>query len=147
MVRMNPDLLMGRDLQKTAAANLFMVFGEPEIECRKDGDKVVVEVKGVDVYDPIRDEVRSRDVDQIYLWMIDTNYDGKSFFMRHCYFLGEQKPYEKLKRDLKAEIDEATWETLYQRVSRPFDLPTTGRIAVKVINDYGDEAMKVIEVK
>jgi len=147
MVRMNPDLLMGRDLQKTAAANLFMVFGEPEIECRKDGDKVVVEVKGVDVYDPIRDEVRSRDVDQIYLWMIDTNYDGKSFFMRHCYFLGEQKPYEKLKRDLKAEIDEATWETLYQCVSRPFDLPTTGRIAVKVINDYGDEAMKVIEVK
>jgi len=147
MVRMNPDLLMGRDLQKTAAANLFMVFGEPEIECRKDGDKVVVEVKGVDVYDPIRDEVRSRDVDQIYLWMIDTNYDGKSFFMRHCYFLGEQKPYEKLKRDLKAEIDEATWETLYQRVSRPFDLPITGRIAVKVINDYGDEAMKVIEVK
>jgi adenine-specific DNA-methyltransferase len=147
MVRMNPDLLMGRDLQKTDAANLFMVFGEPEIECRKDGGKIVVEVKGVDVYDPIRDEVRSRDVDQIYLWMIDTNYDGKSFFMRHCYFLGEQKPYEKLKRDLKAEIDEATWETLYQRVSRPFDLPTTGRIAVKVINDYGDEAMKVIEVK
>jgi adenine-specific DNA-methyltransferase len=147
MVRMNPDLLMGRDLQKTAAANLFMVFGEPEIDCRKDGGKIVVEVKGVDVYDPIRDEVRSRDVDQIYLWMIDTNYDGKSFFMRHCYFLGDQKPYEKLKRDLKAEIDEATWETLYQRVSRPFDLPTSGRIAVKVINDYGDEAMKVIEVK
>lgn len=147
MVRMNPDLLMGQDLKKTAAANLFMVFGEPEIECRRDGGKVIVEVKGVDVYDPIRDEVRSRDVDQIYLWMIDTNYDGKSFFMRHCYFLGDQNPYEKLKRDLKAEIDEATWETLYQRVSRPFDLPTTGRIAVKVINDYGDEAMKVIEVK
>jgi adenine-specific DNA-methyltransferase len=147
MVRMNPDLLMGRDLQKTAAANLFMVFGEPEIDCRKKGNKIVVEVKGVDVYDPIRDEVRSRDVDQIYLWMIDTNYDGKSFFMRHCYFLGDQKPYEKLKRDLKAEIDETTWETLYQRVSRPFDPPTTGRIAVKVINDYGDEAMKVIQVE
>jgi adenine-specific DNA-methyltransferase len=147
MVRMNPDLLMGRDLRKTASANLFMVFGEPEIIWKRDDEKIVVEVKGVDVYDPIKDEIRSRSTDQIYLWMIDSNYDGKSFFMRHCYFLGEQEPYEKLKRDLKADIDEEVWETLYKTTSRPFDPPSTGRIAVKVINDYGDEAMKVIEIK
>jgi adenine-specific DNA-methyltransferase len=147
MVRMNPDLLMGRDLRKTASANLFMVFGEPEVIWKRDDEKIVVEVKGVDVYDPIKDEIRSRSTDQIYLWMIDTNYDGKSFFMRHCYFLGEQEPYEKLKRDLKADIDEEVWETLYKTTSRPFDPPSTGRIAVKVINDYGDEAMKVIEIK
>jgi adenine-specific DNA-methyltransferase len=147
MVRMNPDLLMGRDLRKTASANLFMVFGEPEIIWKRDGEKIVVEVKGVDVYDPIKDEIRSRSTDQIYLWMIDSNYDGKSFFMRHCYFLGEQEPYERLKRDLKADIDEEVWETLYKTTSRPFDPPSTGRIAVKVINDYGDEAMKVIEIK
>jgi adenine-specific DNA-methyltransferase len=147
MVRMNPDLLMGRDLRKTASANLFMVFGEPEIDWKRRDGKIVVEVKGVDVYDPLRDEIRSRSTDQIYLWMIDTNYDGKSFFMRHCYFLGEQEPYEKLKRDLKADINEEAWETLYQTTSRPFDAPSTGRIAVKVINDYGDEAMKVIEIR
>jgi adenine-specific DNA-methyltransferase len=147
MVRMNPDLLMGRDLRKTASANLFMVFGEPEIDWKRQDGKIVVDVKGVDVYDPLRDEIRSRSTDQIYLWMIDTNYDGKSFFMRHCYFLGEQEPYEKLKRDLKADINEEAWATLYKTTSRPFDAPSTGRIAVKVINDYGDEAMKVIEIK
>ena len=110
------------------------------------GDEVIVEIHGVDVYDPSTGEVRSRDTDRIALWLIDSDYDGESFFVRHAYFTGGQDPYKKLKRDLKAEIDEDAWASLYRTTSRPFPKPTTGKIAVKVINDYGDEVVKVFEV-
>jgi adenine-specific DNA-methyltransferase len=146
MVRMNTDLLMGEDLKKTGAGNLFVVSGEPDIDISEDGDKVVVEIKGVDVYDPNTDRVRSRGTDRIALWMIDTNYNGESFFVRHCYFPGGYDWYKSLKKALKAEIDEATWDTLNKTVSRPFAKPETGKIAIKVINDYGDEVMQVYDV-
>ena len=148
LVRMNVDLLMGEDLKKTGAGNLFTVFGEPDLEIRREdgsGD-VVVELHGVDVYDPTSGEVRSRDTDRIALWMIDTDYNGDSFFVRHCYFTGGGDPYKKLKTALKAEVDADAWAGLYGTVSRPFPAPSTGKIAVKVINDYGDEVMKIIEV-
>ena len=146
LVRMNADLVMGEELKKTGAGNLFTVFGEPDIEITEDGDTITVELLGVDVYDPTTGEVRSRDTDRIALWMIDSDYDGDSFFVRHAYFTGGQDPYKKLKRDLKAEIDEDAWASLYRTVSRPFAKPSTGRIAVKVINDYGDEVLQVFEV-
>ncbi|MCX6406292.1 MAG: site-specific DNA-methyltransferase [Propionibacteriales bacterium] len=146
-VRMNVDLLMGEDLKKTGAGNLFTVFGEPDIELRAAGDgKVEVELRGVDVYDPTKGSVRSASTDRIALWMIDTNYDEESFFVRHCYFTGGNDPYKRLKSALKAEIDADAWASLYSTTSRAFDKPTTGRIAVKVINDYGDEVMKVLDV-
>jgi adenine-specific DNA-methyltransferase len=107
---------------------------------------VTVEIKGVDVYDPNTDEIRSRSTDEIALWMIDTNYNGESFFVRQCYFPGGQDHYKQLRRALKTEIDEEAWESLNSVVSRPFSKPDTGKIAVKVINDYGDEVMKVFEV-
>jgi len=78
--------------------------------------------------------------------MIDTDYNEESFFVRHCYFTGGQDPLKRLKVALKAEIDEDAWASLYSTTSRPFDPPTTGKIAVKVINDYGDEVMKVFEI-
>ena len=146
LVRMNADLVMGEELKKTGAGNLFTVFGEPDIEITEDGDTITVELLGVDVYDPTTGEVRSRDTDRIALWMIDSDYDGDSFFVRHAYFTGGQDPYKKLKRDLKAEIDEDAWASLYRTVSRPFPKPSTGRIAVKVINDYGDEVLQVFDV-
>ena len=146
LVRMNADLVMGEELKKTGAGNLFTVFGEPDIEITEDGDDLVVELLGVDVYDPTTGEIRSRDTDRIALWMIDSDYDGDSFFVRHAYFTGGQDPYKKLKRDLKAEIDEDAWASLYRTVSRPFPKPSTGRIAVKVINDYGDEVLQVFDV-
>jgi len=90
--------------------------------------------------------VRSRDTDHIALWMIDTAYNEESFFVRHCYFTGGNDPYARLKRDLKADIDEDAWATLYRTVSTPFARPDTGKIAVKVINDYGDEVMQVFDV-
>ena len=147
LVRMNNDLVMGEDLKKTGAGNLFTVFGQPDIDIRTDGDEATVEILGVDVYDPTTGQVRSNDTDHIALWMIDTNYNEESFFVRHCYFTGGNDPYARLKKALKADINEDAWATLNQTTSRPFPKPETGKIAVKVINDYGDEVMQVFEVK
>jgi adenine-specific DNA-methyltransferase len=144
--RMNQDLHM-KELKKTGAGNLFVVFGEPDIAIRAlKGDQCEVEIKGVDVFDPTTGEVRASTTDDIACWFIDTDYDEESFFVRHAYFLGARDPYERLKRTLKAEIDEAAWATLYKATSRPFPKPKSGRIAVKVINHYGDEVLKVYSV-
>ena len=149
LARMNPDLAMGEELlKKTGAGNLFMVFGEPDLKVKKVKDgKITVEIKGVDVYDPTTGQIRSSSTDDIACWFIDTNYNGESFFVRHAYFLGADEPYEKLKRALRAEVDESAWSMLYSPLSKPFDAPTTAKIAVKVINHYGDEVLKVYEVK
>ncbi len=146
MVRMNADLLMGEELKKTGAGNLFTVFGEPDIDVEKTDEGHVVSIKGIDVYDPTTGEVRSNDTSQIALWMIDTNYNGDSFFVRQCYFTGGGDPYKRLKVALKADIDPDAWASLNSDVSMPFAKPETGKIAVKVINDYGDEVMKVFKV-
>jgi len=146
LVRMNADLVMGEELKKTGAGNLFTVFGEPDIEIKHDGDELRVLLHGVDVYDPNTGAIRSNDSDQIALWMIDTVYNEESFFVRHCYFTGGQDPYARLKRALKADVDQDAWASLYRTESRAFPKPETGKIAVKVINDYGDEVMKVFAV-
>lgn len=146
MVRMNADLLMGEELKKTGAGNLFTVFGEPDIDIDETDEGIVVHLRGVDVYDPTTGQVRSNDTSQIALWMIDTDYNEDSFFVRHCYFTGGNDPYKRLKIALKADIDEDAWASLYATSSRPFPKPETGKIAVKVINDYGDEVMTVFEV-
>jgi adenine-specific DNA-methyltransferase len=145
--RINADLQLGDEfLKKSGAANLFMVFGEPDLAVRKAArGRITVEIKGLDIYDPSTGEVRSHTIDEIACWFVDTNYNGESFFVRHAYFTGADQPYEKLKRALRAEVDEAAWEALYTTKSRPFDSPQTGRIAVKVINHYGDEVMKVYD--
>lgn len=150
MVRMNSELLMGEELKKTGAGNLFTVFGAPDIDLEPvasdDGPTFVAHLRGVDVYDPSTDDVRSAGIDQVALWMIDTDYDEESFFVRHCYFTGGNDPYKRLKTALKADIDPDAWDTLYRTSSRPFPAPSTGKVAIKVINDYGDEVMKVLEV-
>ena len=134
-------------LKKTGAGNLFMVFGEPDVEIttQKDG-RIVIEIKGVDVYDPTTGQIRSASTDDIACWFIDTDYNGESFFVRRAYFTGAEEPYDKLKRALRADIDEAAWSSLYSTVSRPFNKPESGKIAVKVINHYGDEVLKVFAV-
>lgn len=145
--RMNPDLTMGEELlKKTGSGNLFMVFGEPDLDVKVQSDRVTVEIRGLDIYDPTTGEIRSSSTDDIACWFIDTNYNNESFFVRHAYFTGEDKPYDKLKRVLKAEIDVAAWESLYSTTSRPFPVPDTKRFAVKVINHYGDEVLKVYDL-
>jgi adenine-specific DNA-methyltransferase len=145
--KMNPDLAMGDELlKKTGAGNLFMVFGEPDVAIAREAGRVVVEIRGVDVYDPTTGQIRSSSTDDIACWFIDTDYNGEAFFVRHAYFTGAGEPYDKLKRALRAEIDEEAWASIYSTVSRPFDVPRSGKIAVKVINHYGDEVLKVFSV-
>lgn len=172
---MNPDLAMGDELlKKTGAGNLFMIFGEPDIVIEKitppslpldkgrrpktgqpqvtattEDKMITVEIKGLDIYDPTTGQIRSHSTDDIACWfiVIDTDYNGESFFVRHAYFSGADEPYEKLKKALRAEIDEAAWSTLYSTKSRPFTMPSKGKIAVKVINHCGDEVLKVYEVR
>jgi len=163
--RMNADLHMAEDLKNTGKGNLFVIFGEPDVQVldtqgrsiRKydgkrdvievpDGEELVVKINGVDVFDPSTGEVRSDGADGIACWFIDTDYNEESFFVRHAYFLGANDPYKALKTTLKAEIDEAAWATLNSDTSRPFPKPSTRRFAVKVINHLGDEVMKVFRV-
>jgi adenine-specific DNA-methyltransferase len=145
--RMNADLHMAEDLKATGKGNLFVIFGEPDIDLIHEKDaKLRVKVKGVDVFKPQTGEVISDNADGIACWFIDTDYNEESFFVRHAYFLGANDPYSALKTTLKAEIDPEAWETLHSDTSRPFDKPSKGRIAVKVINHLGDEVMKVFRV-
>ena len=150
--RMNADLHMAGDLKNTGKGNLFVIFGEPDIDIipvhddGKEPGKIQVKVNGVDVFHPNTGEIRSDGPDGIACWFIDTDYNEESFFVRHAYFLGANDPYKALKTTLKAEIHREAWETLHSDTSRPFDRPPSGRIAVKVINHLGDEVMKVFRV-
>ena len=148
--KMNPDLHMAEDLKNTGTGNLFLIIGEPDIAdpvVLPDG-RLTVELRGMDVFVPRTGEIRSNELKDIAAWFIDTDYDEESFFVRHAYFLGggSSDPYKSLKTALKAEIDREAWSTLYRNVSRPFDRPKNGRIAIKVINHFGDEVMRVMSV-
>jgi len=145
--RMNTDLHLADDLKNTGKGNLFVIFGEPDIDILyADSDQIQVRVNGVDVFHPGTGEVRSDGPDGIACWFIATDYNEEAFFVRHAYFLGASDPYKALKTTLKAEIDTDAWATLHSDTSRPFDRPASGRIAVKVINHLGDEVLKVFRV-
>ena len=145
--RMNADLHMADDLKNTGKGNLFVIFGEPDIDILDaDNDQIQVKVNGVDVFHPQTGEVRSDGPDGIACWFIDNDYNEEAFFVRQAYFLGANDPYKSLKTTLKAEIDEEAWSSLNSDTSRPFKKPSSGRIAVKVINHLGDEVMKVFRV-
>ena len=144
---MNADLHMADDLKNTGKGNLFVIFGEPDVDILETEDEQIqVKVNGVDVFHPQTGEVRSDGPDGIACWFIDTDYNEESFFVRHAYFLGANDPYKSLKTTLKAEINEDAWASLNSDTSRSFQKPTSGRIAVKVINHLGDEVMKVFRV-
>ncbi|MFJ6925946.1 site-specific DNA-methyltransferase [Streptomyces nigra] len=152
-VRMNPDLAMGDELANTGTGNLFTVFGEPDIEVTEMTDgQLIAEIKGLDIYNPTTGDVRAEGPDDIMMWSIDTDYDAEAFIVRHVYFSGENgkstglNPYERLGKALKGQIDEEALATLFTTKSRPFPKPESGRIAVKVVNYYGDEVLKAIEV-
>ena len=146
--RINADLHMADDLKNTGKGNLFVIFGQPDIEILEAEDnRIKVKIKGVDVFHPNTGEIRSNNTDGIACWFIDSDYDEESFFVRHAYFLGANDPYKSLKTTLRAEINQEAWETLHSNTSRSFPKPKSGRIAVKVINHLGDEVMKVYKVE
>ena len=145
--RMNADLHMANDLKNTGTGNLFVIFGEPDIEILNvANDHIQVKVNGVDVFHPSTGEVRSDGPDGIACWFIDSDYNEEAFFVRHAYFLGASDPYKSLKTTLKAEINADAWNSLKSNISRSFAKPESGRIAVKVINHLGDEVLKVFRV-
>ena len=150
--RMNADLHMAGNLKNTGKGNLFIIFGEPDIDILPVAgaggavQQFQVKINGVDVFHPNTGEIRSHGADGIACWFIDTDYNEESFFVRHAYFLGAGNPYKALKTTLKAEVHPEAWDTLNSDTSRPFPRPASGRIAVKVINHLGDEVMKVFRV-
>ena len=145
--RMNADLHMAGDLRNTGKGNLFVIFGEPDLEIISlENNQLMVKIKGVDVFHPSLGKVESSDTAGIACWFIDTDYNGESFFVRHAYFLGANNPYESLKKTLNTQINEDAWDSLHSDTSRSFEKPASGRIAVKVINHLGDEVMKIINV-
>ena len=145
-VKMSPELMI-RELKNTGEGNLFRVFGEPDVEIMDHNDGTVsVKLLGVDVYDPGIGLIRSGKPDAIACWFIDTAYNGDAFFVRHAYFTGAGEPYEQLQKALQSEINEEAWEALYRIESLPFTKPESGKIAVKVINHYGDEVLKEYKV-
>jgi len=145
--RMHADLHLAEELKSTTKGNLFVIFGEPDIDLLTTADGTYqVKVKGVDVFNPNTGKIQSDNAADIACWFLDSDYNGESFFVRHAYFLGQNDPYKSLKTTLKAEIDAEAWATLNSDLSRPFEKPKSGRIAVKVINHLGDEVMKVFRV-
>ncbi len=83
---------------------------------------------------------------RIACWFLNTDYNEESFFVRHAYFPDANDPYQALRTTLKVEVDEEAWATLHSDVSRQFEKPASGRVAVKVINHLGDEVVKVFRV-
>jgi adenine-specific DNA-methyltransferase len=147
--RMNQEIRMGDRVK--GEGNLFVVFGEPDIDVRAAGEGLIeVEIKGVDIFDPTTGDVKSSDdpKEDIACWFIDDDYDVESFCVRHAYFLGGAAgdPYKALKSALKAEIDAEAWASLNRAVSLPFPKPKNVKICVKVINHFGDEVQKVFKV-
>ena len=145
-VKMSPELMV-RELKNTGEGNLFMVFGEPDVEI-VEGEEGTLSVRllGVDVYDPGQGLIRSEAPDNIACWFIDTAYTGEAFIVRHAYFTGADEPYKQLQKALHSEINAEAWDALYRTESLPFARPACGKIAVKVISHYGDEVMKAYQV-
>lgn len=162
IVRMHDDLMQEGLLKKDKKAASFVTIGEPDIRLHKEkGDRIAVEIAGLDIYDPIKDVVKSRDVHDIAYWMVDDDYDGSNFVVKQVYFCGGDKDeYDKWKKGLesvaslstkkkaeqtlKIEIDEEAWSSLYSHKSRPFKHKPGQKIAVRVISQFGEETTKVI---
>ncbi|MGB9610266.1 MAG: site-specific DNA-methyltransferase, partial [Bryobacteraceae bacterium] len=146
-VQMNADLLTD-DLKKKRASNeSFWLIGQPDVEVRKIEDgKYVVEVHGFDYYNTKSGQIESGDADKIAVWMLDTDYDGRSLYPRQVFFpmAGENEGWARLARNLKAEIDEERIEAYRGAVSLPFEAGEHQRIAVKIVDDRGIESLKII---
>jgi adenine-specific DNA-methyltransferase len=156
--QMNADLLT-EDLKKKRTSNeSFWLIGEPDVLLRKSKQKPTdkkdktelweVEVKGFDYYDTKTGQIVSGGAAQIALWMLDTDYDGRSLFPRQVFFpmAGEKEGWSKLAKNLRAEIDETAIEAYRGTVSLPFAAGKHSRVAVKIVDDRGIESLKIIEL-
>ncbi|MER1941800.1 site-specific DNA-methyltransferase [Castellaniella sp. FW104-16D08] len=145
--QMNTDLLTD-DLRKARAHNQsFWLMGQPEVEVRKTkNDQYVVEVHGFDYFDTVKGELISGGKKKIAMWALDTNYDERSLFPHQVFFpmAGRGEGWEKLKKNIRAELDESRLDAFHGTVSLPFEAGDNRKIAVKIVDDRGIESLKVI---
>ena len=146
---MNTDLLT-EDLKKARASNQsFWLMGQPDIELRKiKDDKYQVEVHGFDYFDTVKGELVSGGKGKIAAWALDTDYDERSLFPRQVFFpmAGAKDGWNKLKKDIKAELDESLLGKLHGTISLPFEAGDNRKIAVKIVDDRGIESLKIIKL-
>ena len=145
--KMNTDLLT-EDLKKARSSNQsFWLMGQPDVELRtrKDG-KHEVEVNGFDYFDTVKGELVSGGKGKIAMWLLDTDYDDRSLFPRQVFFpmAGKDEGWKKLKRDIRAELDESQLNKFHGTVSLPFESGENRKVAVKIVDDRGIESVKVI---
>jgi len=143
-----PDVLVGDLLKTTRASQIFTVFGQPDVrvEDQKDGTHIV-ELRGVDIYDPLTGDVQSTRSEDVAAWFLDTDYDGMTFHVCQAFFPGDADAWEKLQRALKAQIDAEAFEQMRGTVSFPFQAGDHRRIAVKVIDFRGNEVVRVVRLQ
>lgn len=162
-VRIHDDLLQeGLKKKPAKSAASFVTIGEPDIDLVKNGKEVQVEIKGLDIYDPIKDEVKPRNVHDIAYWMVDDDYDGSNFVVKQVFFCGGDKDAftkwrkgldtlardstkKKVEKTLKIEIDDEAFDRLYGHISHPIEVKKKGqKIAVRIISQFGEESTKVL---
>ena len=163
-VRMSDDLLQDGLLKKDKKAGSFIIIGEPDIILVNDGDGTChVEINGMDMYDPIQDEVKARNVNDIAYWEMDDNYTGGLFKVRSIHFCGgDKKDFDawrkglntvaadltksKAERTLRLEFNEEVWEKLYDFKSEPITYEKGRKVAVRVVSQFGEESTKILEM-
>jgi len=142
-----PDVLVGDLLKTTRASQIFTVFGQPDVRVEKQKDGTYrVELRGVDIYDPLSGEFHSTRGEDVAAWFLDTDYDGKTFKISQAFFTGDPDAWEKLQRALKAQIAPEAFEQMRGTVSLPFEPGEHRRIAVKVIDFRGNEVVRVVNL-
>nr|WP_320416658.1 site-specific DNA-methyltransferase [Candidatus Nitrosotenuis chungbukensis] len=149
-VQMNADLLTG-DLKKERSNNeSFWLMGQPDVELKKDQDnKYVVEVNGFDYYNTKTGEIESGDSSRISMWMLDTDYDGRSLYPQQVFFPMSRATdvWGKLGKTLKTEINEELLEQYSGTISLPFIPGANKQMAVKIIDDRGIESLRILQVE
>jgi len=164
-VRIHDDLLQeGLKKKPAKSAASFVTIGEPDIALRQaqGTNHVEIEIQGLDIYDPIKDEVKPRNVHDIAYWMVDEDYDGSNFVVKQVFFCGGEKSEfdkwkkgldnlakdstkKKVEKTLKIEIDDEAFDRLYGHISHPIEIKKKGqKIAVRIISQFGEECTKVL---
>jgi adenine-specific DNA-methyltransferase len=147
--QMNTDLLT-EDLKKARSSNQsFWLMGQPDVDLRKRKDgSYEVEVNGFDYFDTAKGELVSGGKGRIAMWSLDTDYDDRSLFPQQVFFpmAGKGEGWAKLKRDIRAELDESQLDKFHGTVSLPFEAGDNKKIAVKIVDDRGIESLKVISL-
>lgn len=164
-VRMHDDLMQDGLLKKDSKAGSFITIGEPDIALVRDGnDSCHIEIRGLDIYDPIRDDVKARSVEDIAYWELDSDYNGQMFVVRSMHFCGgDKKDFEawrkglssaasalvkkKAERTLRIEMADELWDTLYGFSSEPIPYEKGRKVAVRVVSQFGEESTKVITME